>query len=355
MPGVFRIPGSNHVVAALYNHYCTRDEESAVASTVRCPTLPNHINCDVHDVASTFKRFLSGLPGGILGSLALFDAFVSIQNQLHTDPELPAKKQSQIRSKLIALAIATLRSQYRRELICAVFGLLSLIGNATENIHQNQHGEPLPPSDLVGYGPLGILFGPLLIGDLVDTYNLRLPNPFGGLILLPITPPKSRKEKQKERQKSNVSSHDTVMATNIDKIKVVNSITEMLIMHWRDVVSHLKTSQALRVVGRNISLAEDASKRHLLRPSVSEAFAPHTWDTGRFNCAKPRRTLFRRTLATWSTLRRYLSANRIFLQNTRTNLSLAQPIMYYQNTVRFSPLEGGDRRASQYLGRGFQG
>lgn len=103
-----------------------------IAGTIRCPTLPEHIRCDVHDVASAFKKFLSGLPGGILGSLKLLDAFVSIHSQLHGDPELMRTKQSKVRARLIALAIATLKSQYRRELICAVFGLLCMIGRVAE-------------------------------------------------------------------------------------------------------------------------------------------------------------------------------------------------------------------------------
>lgn len=269
-------------MAALYSHYCARGDEGGVTGTVRCPTLPSHFKYDVHDVASTFKRFLAGVPGGILGSVALFDAFVSIQNQLHTDPNLPARKTTQIRSRLIALAIATLKSQYRRELICAVFGLLSMIGHAAEANNKNEYGESLPTSDLMGYGPLGIVFGPLLIGDLLEDYDLRLPNPFSGLIVLPTTPPKSRKERQKEKQKSNTSSHDTMsIASHMDKIKIVNGITEMLIIHWRDVVSCMRISQALRVIGRSRNLTQDGSKRQFLGPSASDAFVPHIWDNGK--------------------------------------------------------------------------
>ena len=279
MPGVFRIPGSNNVVAALYNHYCAHGDEGDIAGTVRCPTLPRHIKYDVHDVASAFKRFLTGVPGGILGSIALFDTFVSIQHQLRTEPALPEKKRDQIRSRLIALAIATMKSQYRRELICAVFGLLSMIGQAAESNSKGEEGESMPASDLMGYGPLGIVFGPLLIGDLLGDYTFRLPNPYGGLILLPITPPKSRKEKQKERQKSNKSSHDTTsFNTHIDKIKIVNDITEMLIFHWQDVVIFMKISQSLRVVGKHRNVTLDVPKRLLLRASASEAFARDGWD-----------------------------------------------------------------------------
>lgn len=84
-----------------------------VAGTVRCPTLPAHIKCDVHDVASAFKRFISGLPGGILGSLSIFYALVSINTQLDSNPELTKTKQTKVRARLIALSVLTIKSQYR--------------------------------------------------------------------------------------------------------------------------------------------------------------------------------------------------------------------------------------------------
>lgn len=278
--GVFRVPGSQNVVAALYNHYGSMDEDGQVVSgTVRCPTLPDHIRCDVHDVASAFKKFLSGLPGGILGSLQLLNAFISIQTQLRGDPELTRTKQSKVRARLIALAIATLRSQYRRELICAVFGLLSMIGRAAEIApREDDRGRPLPTSDLMGYGPLGIIFGPLLVGDLLEDYTMRIANPQGGLLLLPISPPKSRKERHK---KSKAGEEGTAFNTQVDKIKVANSITEMLITHWRDVVRHMKNLSALKIVVTTKSVAVRGPRQPMLRPSASESFAlrkPPDWD-----------------------------------------------------------------------------
>lgn len=339
MPGVFRIPGSNNVVAALYKHYCAHGDEGDIAGTVRCPTLPQHIKYDVHDVASAFKRFLSGVPGGIIGSRALFDTFVSIQHQLRTEPELPAKKRDQIRSRLIALAIATVKSQYRRELICAVFGLLSMIGQAAESKSKGEEGESIQASDLMSYGPLGIVFGPLLIGDLLGDYTLRLPNPYGGLIVLPITPPKSRKEKQNERQKSNKSSHDTAsFNTHIDKIKIVNDITEMLIVHWQDVVRIIKISQALRVVGKTRNVTVDVPKRPLLRASASEAFARDRWDYGKSLCG--------------NLYRNFVYANS-YRQGPTTLLNQIKMINHWQTGMTFSHLGEGGPRASQYSRRDF--
>jgi len=284
--GVFRIPGSHSIVASLYNHFCSIDGDGeVVAGTVRCPTLPEHIRCDVHDVASAFKKFLSGLPGGILGSLPLFDAFISIQSQLHGEPELTRTKQTKLRARLIALAIGSLRSQYRRELICAVVGLLCMIGRTAETARrEDERGRPLPTSGLMGYGPLGIVFGPLLVGDLLEDYTMRLANPHGGLILLPISPPKSRKERkkhEKEKEKSRSTDGTVLFNTHVDKIKVANSITEMLITHWRDVVRHMKNLSALKVIGSSKNLAARGTKQLFLRPSASDTFAlrkPPNWD-----------------------------------------------------------------------------
>ena len=280
--GIFRISGSHNTVAALYNHYCTTDDHGSVISgTVRCPTLPEHIRCDVHDVASAFKKFISGLPGGILGSRSLFDAFISIQSQLNSSPELTRTKQSKIRARLIALAVATLRSQYRRELICAVFGLLSMIGRAAEiTPRENERGQPLPTSDLMGYGPLGIVFGPLLVGDLLENYTMHVPNPRGGLILLPVSP--SKESRRGRHKKSKASEDCSELNLNFDKVKIANGITEMLITHWRDVVRHMKSMKSLKTARSYKSLDATAPKQPFLRPSTSESFAlrkPPDWDT----------------------------------------------------------------------------
>lgn len=278
--GIFRIPGSHTVVTALYNHYCCIDDGGLVAGTVRYPNLPEHIKYDVHDVASVFKRFLSGLPGGILGSLPLFETFVSIQSQLSGDPELTRTKQSKVRARLIALAVATLRSQYRRELICGVIGLLCMVGRAAETTRrEDETGRPLPTSDLMGYGSLGVIFGPLLVGDMLDHCNyVRLASPQRGLVVLPVGSPKSRKEKHK---KSKSAGDGVSLQVHIDKINLANGVMEMLITHWRDVVRHMKDLEALKTIGGNKSLALRGPESVILRPSASESFMmrkPPDWD-----------------------------------------------------------------------------
>lgn len=236
--GIFRIPGSVRIVNELYEFYCAEQTED-VANTVRCPNLPAHIDVGIYDVASCFKKFLAGLPGGILGSLSLFDALIAINSQLYTDPEFSRTKQSKIRARLIALAIGTLRSQFRRELICAVFGLLCLLGRAAENApREDEYGRPLPTSDLMGYNALGIVFGPLLVGEMLGSHAVKLADPSSGLFIVPISPsPKSKKEKKKLKEPPEEPPQ---IFLDVDKIHIANDITEMMITNWRDVVRQMR-------------------------------------------------------------------------------------------------------------------
>lgn len=288
--GVFRIPGSVRVVNALYDYYCTEGDPDQISSTTRCPSLPVHIKAGVHDVASAFKRLLSGLPGGILGSLALFDAMISIHSQLEGGPESTKTKQTKLRARLIALAIGSVKCQLRRELICAVFGLLCLIGRVAETApREDEFGRPLPTADLMGYNALGIVFGPLLVGDLLNSYSMRSSSVH--IIVSPVSPPPNSKwEKRKHKAPEEAMA---LCLPNMDKIHVANSIAEMLITHWREVVKQMKSLGVLRVVGSGIS-DHRTSRRGSLRASVSEPFVlrkPPEWQqsslqTGTFQVSK---------------------------------------------------------------------
>ncbi|KAI9149593.1 putative Rho-GTPase-activating protein 6 [Paramyrothecium foliicola] len=272
--GLFRIPGSSRVVNALYDYYCYMGNEGGdIAGTVRCVNLPAHIPSSVHDIASTFKRLLSALPGGILGSLSTLDAFVAIHSHLHGDPEFPRTKQTKVRARLIALAIGTIKSQFRRELICAVFGLLSLIGRVAEvSPREDLDGRPLPTGDLMGYHALGIVFGPLLVGDLLEAYVMKLVAPTSGLLALPPSPQKLRRARRKSKAAEPSSEPPPV-----DRILVAINITEMLISNWRDVVRQMK---AIGTHERKHPCRSRPSN-YSLKPSASEPFVvrrPGDWD-----------------------------------------------------------------------------
>jgi hypothetical protein len=282
MRGIFRISGSHATVAALYDHYASQDEDGDVISdTVRCPTLPENIQCDEHDVASMFKKFLSGLPGGILGKVWLFEALVAIRDQMGVAPELMKTRQSKVRARLIACAIASHSSRFQRDLICAVFGLLCMIGRASEvALREDADGRPLPTNELMGYGPLGTVFGPLLVGDLIDECNPRR-----GEVSVEISQGKSL-PKKKSRHRKPKSAEESLLETKIasDKLKIAGGVAEMLITHWRDIVRHMKN---LNNVGSSLvqqHLEERGKGKHpLLRASTSEYFLKRSPDLGPVN------------------------------------------------------------------------
>ncbi|KAI1500534.1 hypothetical protein F5X99DRAFT_419102 [Biscogniauxia marginata] len=278
--GIFRVPGSLRVVNALYEYYCADKDTDDISSTTRCPTLPTHIKCGVHDIASTFKRLLAGLPGGILGSLSLFDALVAIHSQLRGDPELNKTKETKLRARLIALAIGTVKSRYQRELICSVFGLLCLAGRAAENApREDEDGRPLPTADLMGYNALGIVFGPLLIGGLINSYSMKVADPSIGLVLLPVTPPTSRKERKHKKTKSQIEN--AVTSLSVDKIHIANSITEMLITHWREVVRHMRSLGSLKTKRDGGKIEHRVNRGDTVRSSASDSFplgTPPDWN-----------------------------------------------------------------------------
>lgn len=264
----------------LYNYYHDNWDEEEVSSTTRCPSLPSHIKLGIHDIASVFKRFLGNLSGGILGSLAVFDALVAIFSQLQAEPEFTRTRRTRLRARLIALAINTIQSRYQRDLVCAVCGLLSFIGRQAEVAsHEDTKGRPLPTGELMGYNALGIVFGPLLVGDLLSEYNMKTADPAAGLVLFAITPP--RPKKRSNKHKLSVSKEDAAkLPTTVDKLFVANSIAEMLITHWRDIIRQwrcLDVQFSSNVLDRDHSRSLiHHSLPHLPSPAILEA-GPFSW------------------------------------------------------------------------------
>ncbi|OBT69401.1 hypothetical protein VE03_01229 [Pseudogymnoascus sp. 23342-1-I1] len=272
--GIFRISGSHAAVAALYDHYASQDEDGDVISdTVRCPRLPEHIKCDEHDVAATFKKFLSGLPGGILGKVWLFDALVAIHDQMGVAPEFLRTKESKVKARLIACAVAAHPSRFQRDLICAVFGLLCLIGRASETaLREDEYGRPLPTNELMGYGPLGMVFGPLLVGDLIDECN-----PISGDVMVETFKGPTLPKKKSKHWKPK-SAEESLLETKAasDKLKIAAGVAEMVITNWRDVTRQMKklSNTGSLLVLQN--LQERGKGKHIrLRPSASESVLKH--------------------------------------------------------------------------------
>ncbi|CAK7216227.1 hypothetical protein SCUCBS95973_002738 [Sporothrix curviconia] len=291
--GIFRVSGSMRVVNELYDYYCINlDDDEDIAATVRSPNLPFHIKAGVHDVASMFKRLLAGLPGGILGHLRLFEALVEIRKMDgHASNEVLESGKSnptQIKARLVALAIGSAPSPLQRELMCCVFGLLSLIGYAAETADpvQATHASSLPHSEMMGYTALGIIFGPLLMGDLLDAYSSE--NTSSGEPSIPASPSAgpsfqstpSPQSKTDKRRKSMASEKHVLAAlpSTLDKILLANDVAEMLIANWRAIVYEMKHMGIMRKESMLQHPHQHRSARPLsrsLRPTRSETFTDH--------------------------------------------------------------------------------
>ncbi|OAA66857.1 RhoGAP [Niveomyces insectorum RCEF 264] len=300
--GIFRISGSVKVVNELYDYYGAHlDEENDIAATVRSPNLPFHIKAGIHDVASMFKRLLAGLPGGILGQLSLFEALVGIYraygrpdrfgfdfDDATAEPDSSGRN-SRTRARLIALAIGAVPSHLQRELICAVFGLLCLIGRAAETAPRHDtEGNHLPNSERMGYGALGIIFGPLLMGDLLESYiagatDDALSSP---ALAAPSSASSSPRSKTDKRRKSTASDKRSlpILPLTLDNILLANDIAEMLITHWRDVVHQMKNVGIMR----KESTLQPHQQHHTqqppraLRPTRSETFGDQDENSSKF-------------------------------------------------------------------------
>lgn len=224
---------------------------------------------------------------------------MAIHSQLQGRPESYWTKESKLRARLVALAIGTVKPRYQKELICAVFGLLCLVGRIAEIApREDENGHPLPTSDLMGYNALGVVFGPLLVGDLINSYSMKVADPSAGLVLLPVSLPKSRKERHKQRKqarkqesgnhrenkiKGKAEKEQRTLSSSsftVDKIYMANSITEMLIVHWREIVRQMRNLGALkskRTTRRGRSCASDMRLRDTPRwdHSDSRSISPY--------------------------------------------------------------------------------
>lgn len=236
--GIFRVSGSERVVEEFSRYYnSVPAHEATVLGTVRQDTLPVHIVHTIHDVASTFKRFLSRLPGGVLVSPTLYNTFVAIREQLDGPSEPSSQYRVKNRARLIALAIQSIKSKSVRHMICALFGLLNMIGRITElSPDERVDGRPLPlDQELVNYQGLGVCIGPLLTNDPPSkpVQPTSGPSPF------------SWSSKLRRRQAQNVTDdakakEEAIGKAMLKRARVAAGVAEMLITHWRDVVYELK-------------------------------------------------------------------------------------------------------------------
>lgn len=247
-PGIFRVSGQHQHIYDLYNYYASqypkgidaRKIQKAVAST----TLPIHLKHEVNDVAALFTKIIRGLPGGLLGSTSLFNALSSIESKFRTSetaseqagkPTLvrvvpKGSKDRSSQAKLIALAIHSINCAYRKALVIGFLGLAASIGYETEMAFADALADT---SELMTYHSLGVVLGPVLVGDKMFVINSA-----------------ASPKVQVTDEASNDSDHHQSVSSKLHVPAGVNdlkdhamgtaTVMEMLITIWRDVVTELR-------------------------------------------------------------------------------------------------------------------
>lgn len=148
-----------------------------------------------------------------------------------------------------------------------MLGLAALIGHEAEKAEQadkfaGKDGERhrRVSFELMGYRSLGVVLGPLLLGDLTDQVAVSDENERGGLLILPDSPKKRRKEKKKEKVDDKLEQSSALIA-HVDRANVTARVMEMLIGNWQEVVKQLRNIHA---PGNEGLLATSESRRRLV-------------------------------------------------------------------------------------------
>ena len=246
-PGLFRVSGQTAIVNALYDYYSHQfgnaGSPTKVQTTVQPGQLPLHIEYTLPDVASFFKKILNGLPGGLLGSIELFEAIHSIFSRVGPDSVSTDDGVKKLRARLIALAITSVPSPYRFDLIQAVLGLAAYFGNEAESARNafqsttEQELERKPSSELMGFQSLGVCLGPLLIGDLIDKTN----SPEGASEGTPRTSTESNQKTKKKRLSivQNKLEKDADFTAHLERANLAAKTMQNLLMIWQEIVKEL--------------------------------------------------------------------------------------------------------------------
>lgn len=237
-PGIFRIPGSATVVNALYEYYvsrmdCDHEATEKVQITVGCGDLPDTIGANAHDVASAFKRFLWDLPGGIIGSTALFKTLKEIEHtpakyhQAGTDERF-------LRPRLVALALLSLPSRRRFALICAVFGLLAFL-------KQDDVSEASPTSsyhwgsESMSSRALGVVFAPVLLGNMTEHIEVGAS---------PTTSKRGLLPQRKTQKRSTKTECSPEIQASLGRTSSAADIIDFLLVNWGSIIKQVHGSRS---------------------------------------------------------------------------------------------------------------
>ena len=241
--------GQATIVNALYDFYdhqfanADAGSPSKVEQTVGSGLLPSYIEHTVPDVASFFKKVLIDLPGGLLGSVELFEALRNITMNVEHDHDLSELELASLKAKMIALAISSVTSDYRLYLIQAVLGLVSYLGHEAQKVQAETSSadEDQPASELMNYRSLGVVMGPLLLGNLTDRAVHGGPEGHGGDPRTPLEPDSGKKFRKHKRKHSDLKlDQNATLAASVDRANRTAVVMQQLLSLWPKVVKQLR-------------------------------------------------------------------------------------------------------------------
>ena len=244
----------------MYDFYQRQLEENnneAVVATTALARLPSSIHYTIHDVAHLFKKLIHGLPGGLLGSPAVFQALYNVHTFVYADPELGEGMSKKGKPRMIALALASINLHFRISLICAVFGLLRAINVASEQETETKVKDPHETFSAMKDDALATVFGPLLLGDksahiLVDETEDR-----SGLLVLPKVDPEAHLTPKRSKSKKGVDLGE--LKREAEKAKRAALVCQMLIDNWQDICYQMKRINALGITAQAYDLPAQAA------------------------------------------------------------------------------------------------
>ena len=241
--------GQTTIVNALYDFYdhqfanADAGSPSKVEQTVGSGLLPSHIEHTVPDVASFFKRVLIDLPGGLLGSVELFEALCNVTTNCGHDFELSESDLASLKAKMIALAISSVASDYRLYLIQAVLGLVSYLGHEAEKLQAETASadEDQASSELMNYRSLGVVLGPLLLGNLTDRAVHGSGEGHSGDPRTSLETDSAKRFRKHKRKHSDMKlDQSATLAAFVDRANRTAIVMQQLLSMWPDVVKQLR-------------------------------------------------------------------------------------------------------------------
>lgn len=239
----------------MHSHRERVSNPDLVEATIGSPSLPTHIALTTHDIASAFKKTLRDIPGGILGSIALFKALKEIQ---------ALKVDAPLMSKLTALALLSLKSHQRFALVCSVFGLLAFLKHdpGTQDGSSGFHTLKSFSPETMSSQALGVVFAPLLVGDLAEDV---------GLVDIVDSSAKSKPSvreglfgHRRAPAKTQTIHSEATLEAGIWRANACAAVIESLVHNWEEVVQQISIWSC-----RDVGL--DSSKSNHIVPGNVEA------------------------------------------------------------------------------------